>query len=439
MYRTYLTPTQPDRQHVVGLVVRLSVHDYSGHPFQVQLSRELARRGHSVLHEYSTQYVSGHGKLTVTGADPATLRIEGVRARRPIRKYDPVARMRFELSYARAWRDRLAQEQPDVVVVCNVPLFALAAARRQFDRTGQPWVFWHQDIYSLGVAAEIDRKLPGAIAAPLRRWTGNLERTQVRSATRVVAIGDAFVSQYATWGLPTDHVDVIPNWAPLDELVPGPRDNAWAREQGLPSEQVRLLYAGTLGRKHNPLLLLQMLDAVRARGVEAMLVVCSEGQGADELAAAAGERADVRILGYQPADRFAEVLASADAMLALLEPDAAAFSVPSKVLSYLSAGRPIVALMPATNPAAHDVRTAGGFVGEPTSDGAHRAAEWVAATVASGPEALATLGVRARHLAERRFDITAITDRFEDVLRAAAGRVRGAVPAGRTNAEECAA
>jgi hypothetical protein len=42
-------------------------------------------------------------------------------------------------------------------------------------------------------------------------------------------------------------------------------------------------------------------------------------------------------------------------------------------------------------------------------------------------------------LAERRFDIAAITDRFEDVLRAAAGRVRGAVPAGRTNAEECAA
>ncbi|HKC26617.1 MAG TPA: glycosyltransferase family 4 protein [Jatrophihabitans sp.] len=419
--------------------MRLSVHDYSGHPFQVQLSRELARRGHSVLHEYSTQYVSGHGKLTVTADDPTTLRIEGVRARRPIRKYDPVARMRFELSYARAWQRRMAQQQADVVVACNVPLFALAAARRHFERTRQPWVFWHQDIYSLGVAAEIDRKLPAPIAAPLRRWTGSLERTQVRDATRVVAIGDAFVSQYAAWGLPVDHVEVIPNWAPLEDLVPGPRDNVWAQEQALPSAPVRLLYAGTLGRKHNPLLLLRMLDAVRARGVDAMLVVCSEGQGAEELAAAARDRADVRILGYQPAERFAEVLASADAMLALLEPDAAAFSVPSKVLSYLSAGRPTVALMPETNPAAHDVRTAGGFVGEPTPDGADRAAEWLAATVASGPEALTKLGVRARHLAERRFDIAAITDRFEDVLRAAAGRLRSDLPAVGTNAEECAA
>jgi len=30
--------------------MRLLIHDYAGHPFQVQLSRELARRGHSVTH-----------------------------------------------------------------------------------------------------------------------------------------------------------------------------------------------------------------------------------------------------------------------------------------------------------------------------------------------------------------------------------------------------
>jgi colanic acid biosynthesis glycosyl transferase WcaI len=420
--------------------MRITVHDYSGHPFQVQLSRELARRGHSVLHEYSSQYVTGHGKLTVTAGDPRSLRIEAVQARRPIRKYDPLARMRFELSYARAWRRRLERDRADVIVACNVPLFALAAVRRYLTRSGRPWVFWHQDIYSLGVAAEIDRKLPAPVAAPLRRWTDGLERRQVRSARRVVAIGDAFVRQYESWGLPTSHVDVIPNWAPLDELVPGSRDNAWARERGLPTEPVRLLYAGTLGRKHNPLLLLELLDAARARGVDAMLVVCSEGVGADELAAVAGNRPDVRIFGYQPAERFAEVLASADVMVALLEPDAAAFSVPSKVLSYLAAGRPTIALVPEGNPAAHDVCTAGGFVAPPNKRGAHSASEWLAGTVAAGPDSLPHLGRRARQLAERRFDITAITDRFEDLLHAAArGTTGAAAAAGRQNAEEAAA
>ena len=397
--------------------MRLNVHDYSGHPFQAQLSRALAARGHEVLHEFSTQYVTGHGRLDVTPADPPTLRIEGVCAAAPLKKYDPLGRSRFELSYARAWQRRLDRTRYDVVVACNVPLFALAAMRRHFARRRQPWVLWHQDVYSLGVGAEVARRLPGPIAGPIRHRLCGIEQKQVRGADRVVAIGDGFVQQYEQWGVCTDHVEVIPNWAPLDEVAPGERDNAWARAHSLPEDGLRLVYAGTLGRKHNPLLLLELLDAIRYRGVDATLVVCSEGVGADDLAAAAAGRPDVRILGYQPAERFADVLASADAVVALLEPDAAAFSVPSKVLSYLSAGRPIIALVPSGNPCADDVHCAGGFVGAPTAAGARAAAEWLAETAAD-PYALERLGKLARGLAEDRFDIRAVTDRFEDILAA---------------------
>jgi len=45
--------------------MRVLIHDFSGHPFQAQLSRNLASRGHDVLHQYSSQYVTGHGRLTV--------------------------------------------------------------------------------------------------------------------------------------------------------------------------------------------------------------------------------------------------------------------------------------------------------------------------------------------------------------------------------------
>ncbi|RYJ01060.1 MAG: glycosyltransferase WbuB, partial [Actinomycetales bacterium] len=39
--------------------MKVVVHDFSGHPFQVQLSRELARRGHDVVHSSCAAYVSG--------------------------------------------------------------------------------------------------------------------------------------------------------------------------------------------------------------------------------------------------------------------------------------------------------------------------------------------------------------------------------------------
>jgi len=407
--------------------MRVNVHDYSGHPFQVQLSRELAARGHEVLHNYSAQYVTGHGRLTETADDPATLRIRAVHSRLPFAKYSPVSRLRFEAAYADAWLDILDREPFDLVISCNVPLFAAARVARDLRRRGQPWVFWHQDIYSIAIAHEAERKLPAPVARVVGRRVEGIEARMVRDADGVVAITDAMTNQYMRWGLDTPHATVIPNWAPIDDITPVQRDNAWASDNGLPQAPLRLLYAGTLGRKHNPLLLLQILDELGRRGREAVLVVASEGDGADELALAARGRSDVSIVGYQPAERFSEVLSSADVVVALLEPEAGRFSVPSKVLSYLSAGRPIVALMPGDNPAAVDVRSAGGFVAEPSFSGAIAAADWLT-SVAKDPAAFESIGLQARALAEQRFDIARIADRFEDVLERAAGRPAQVLP-----------
>ena len=272
------------------------------------------------------------------------------------------------MSYARAWQRVLDDETHDVIVACNVPMFALARMRRYFARNNHRWVLWHQDVHSLGVAAEAERKLPGPAcrslaqpAGPARRGGagplgGRRRRNRGRLRRPVPRLGHR-----------DQEVHVIKNWAPLNDLVPGERDNAWGRRQGLPTDAVRLLYAGTLGRKHNPQLLLELLDAVRGRGVNAVLTVVSEGVGADVLRAAAGDRADVRILGYQPAAVAVDVLASADAVVALLEPDAAQFSVPSKVLSYLSAGRPTIALVPGSIPPRWTSTTPAGVSPRPPS------------------------------------------------------------------------
>jgi glycosyltransferase involved in cell wall biosynthesis len=396
--------------------MRLNLHDYSGHPFQAQLARYLAGRGHEIVHTYSAQYVTGHGRLETLPDDPAELHFHGLTADAPMIKYSPLGRVRFELAYAAAWREWHDQQKFDLVVACNVPLLALARMRRHFARRRQPWVLWHQDIYSMGMIAELQRKLPGPAARVVAGRLERLEAAQVASANAVVGISDAFVAKYAEWRVrkPARQY-IVPNWAPLDELVPSERDNAWARRNELPTEAIRLVYAGTLGRKHNPLLLLDLLDKCQARGVHAALLVVSEGVGADDLRAAAGSRPDVKVLGYQPAADMSQVLGAADVLVALLEPDAAQFSVPSKVLSYLSVGRPIVALVPADNPAAQDVYAAGGCAADPTADGARVAADWIA-DVSHDRRELAARAARARSLAEQRFDIERIGAQFEQIF-----------------------
>ena len=118
--------------------MRLNLPDFSGHPFQVQLSRELAARGHEVVHSFSTQYVTGHGRLEVTENDPVTLRIGGITAERPMVKYSPVGRTRFEVSYAKKFKP-LGDQEPDDINAILQEGNHLPRSRRCLQTCFQGW------------------------------------------------------------------------------------------------------------------------------------------------------------------------------------------------------------------------------------------------------------------------------------------------------------
>ncbi|MFJ7748588.1 glycosyltransferase [Arthrobacter sp. NPDC097144] len=410
--------------------MRIQVHDFSGHPFQAELSRELAARGHSVDHVYSTQYGSGKGTLERTAADSEQLSFSPLTAKQPFQKYSAVGRIRFERSYSAAWLAHTKETVPDCVVACNVPLFALADFRRAAARRGLPWVLWHQDLFSNAISEELGRKLPGAAAGTGGALVRRIEAGVVSGARQVVAIGEEFRQAYRQWGLDTGHVTIIPNWAPIDEITPRPRDNAWSATH-LPHEgELRLLYAGTLGRKHNPLLLGALLRESLSAGLPVRLIVASEGEGIDMLREDLAREPElpVTLLPFQPAADLPEMLGSADVLVTILEPGASRFSIPSKVLSSLAAGRPILGLMPEDNPAADDIKEASGFVGPPTDYGVAAAVGWLR-RLDEDPAAAKAAGARGRRIAENRFGIGPIADRFEAVLKHAVAGLPGA-PAG---------
>ncbi|MGN5378755.1 glycosyltransferase [Streptomyces lasalocidi] len=190
------------------------------------------------------------------------------------------------------------------------------------------------------------------------------EKWAARQASAIVVIADSFVEVHRQWGT-ADKVTVIPNWAPLDEIVPVARANAWSDEQNLSGVKT-LLYAGTLGLKHSPVLLVQLVERLRRRGERVRLVVVNEGPAVPVLErAAAVHGVEVTLLPFQPYRRLPEVLGTGDVLVVLLEGDAGMFSVPSKTLSYLCAGRPVLGLMPAENLAAQLLHQAGSAVFPP--------------------------------------------------------------------------
>ncbi len=395
--------------------MKVTLHDFSGHPFQAELSRRLAAAGHEVEHVSAEQYVSGKGHLAVQPDDSPTLSFTGIALDLPFQKYAPLARLRFERAYAREWIQRLKASRPDVVIACNLPLVSMYLFARFARRARLPYVMWHQDIYSSGLADELHRKFPGPVARLGAGLFRRMEAYCARNAGHVVAIGEAFKTVYPDWGVRPEDVSVIPNWAPLDKVFPVARDNPRSADVFPGNDGLRLLYAGTIGRKHNPGLLVDLLAAVRALGVDATLTVVSEGEAADDLAARAVGDPTLRVLPFQPAADLPAVLSSADVLVALLEPDATKFSIPSKVLSYMAAGRPIVGLMPNDNPAAADITDCGGMVTDPTAAGVVAAAGWLA-ELADDPDRRTTIGAHTRELAERKFQADDVAARFEKIL-----------------------
>jgi colanic acid biosynthesis glycosyl transferase WcaI len=395
--------------------MRVAVHDYAGHPFPVQLSRELARRGHQVLHLHCPSDVTGKGALQRRDGDPPTFDVAGVPHGEGFAKYSPAKRLVHELTYTRRLLKRIRPFRPDVVLIANTPLFAAASLVRNLGRAKIPAVLWQQDILSVALSRHFEERMP-PLGGLLRIGFDRIERRLFRRAAGVVAISEDFVPTLARWGVPDDRRNVIENWAPLDELPLRSKDNSWAREQGLLGKTV-VLYSGTLGLKHNPDLLLQAALRLQDRQ-DVRIVVVSEGLGAEWLDSRRPE--NLLVLPYQRYDRLPDVLGSADVLTAILEPAAGAFSVPSKVLTYHCAARPLVAALPPENLAARIIQRAdSGLVRDPADiEGFIEALQ----RLLDDGELRARLGRNARDYAERTFDIDAIGDRFEGVLSAATRR-----------------
>ena len=391
--------------------MRVLVHDYSGHPFQAQLSRELARRGHDVTHSTCNAYVSGKGRLEAQPGE--TIRFETVGDGIVFDKGRFVQRLLLEVRLGVELVRHVRRVRPDVALMSNVQIPTLVVFAAAMALFRQPWVLWHQDVYSVAVRSFAGAKLSRSFRAVAlafdlaERWTS-------RRASQVVVIADSFVPVHERWGT-ADKTTVIANWAPLDEIVPVQRKNDWAVEHELDDVQT-LLYSGTLGLKHDPALLVRLTAAVRELGRPVRLVVVNEGPAADVIRAEA-DRLDVplTLLPFQPYERLPEVLGSGDVLVVLLDQQAGAFSVPSKTLSYLCAGRPVVGLMPEENAASDLVERAGGHVGRPEPASLPAAAAWVDALLADD-ERRDTVRAQARELAEQEFSLAGCADRFEAVL-----------------------
>lgn len=406
--------------------MRIAVHDYAGFAFTEELSRELASRGHDVLYLYCSDVVGARGVAAVRADDPPGFVIQAATIGRTFEKYSLVRRFRDEEAYGRAAAARIRAFDPRVVLSADTPLLSQARLLAEARRHGRRFVYWWQDSYGIGLRQVVRRRRP-ALAPMAATPFEALERRMLGASDHVVAISEGLRRHALQWGVDPGHMSVISNWAPVREITPGPSENPWKEGNGLAGRSL-VIYSGTLGLKHNPELLVAL--AAELNGTETRVVVASQGPGRQllEKRRCQLELKNLVLLDYQPHDQFGEMLAAGDVLIAMIEADAAAFSVPSKICSYLCAGRAIVASIPPENQAAEVIRSAD--AGICVSPDAPDAFVRAVVDVLGDAELRRRLAQNGRAYAVSHFDIGGIADRFEQILRGPRGASRRFGPIG---------
>lgn len=393
--------------------MRILVHDYTAFSFPVQLSRELARRGHQVLHLYSDFDPRG-GRLEKEPGDADGFQVEPVSIGEQFAKYQYVKRSVQEWRYGKALIERIREFGPEVVFSSNTSVTISRQILTSAHRMGAKYVHWTQDIYSLAAETVLANRF-GLLGKAMTHVLRRIEFGVINRADAAIIISADFAAEFEALGIRPRSVHVIPNWMPLDEMKPEPKDNPWSRRHGL-DRTLNIMYVGMLGFKHEAGLFIELAKYF-APNPEVRIVAVGTGIVFDRLAEMKAQQKldNLVLLGWQDYRDIGYVMASGDILISLIASDASRFSVPCKVQSYFSAGRPVLAAIPSNNLAHRLVAENNlGFAADPAA--VSTLLEYADRLVES-PELREKMAAQGRAYAEEHFDIKSVANRFEDVLR----------------------
>lgn len=330
--------------------MRIVVLDYAGHIPQADLARNLAKLGHTVRHMYCSDYVSGRGAVERELGDPKDIEFLNISIKKDFNRYNPIERLKHELAISDVFWTKIQEFNPDHTIFSNVPLIAMSRLAKRMQRTHRPYLFWWQDVYSIAMGNAF--KKFGPFTWPIRKSLINLEKNILKGAQSVVAISPNFEPIYRSWKQDLKKFSVYPNWTPIN-LFPRQRPSL------ANSHRKIAVYAGTLGLKHRPELLLHLADDPEFKKLGGVVVVVSQGYGRELLEKPENKRENIELRNFLPIPELAQLFSDASVLLAVLEPEASTFSVPSKIMSYLSAGKPIVASIDPNNASAKILKESG--------------------------------------------------------------------------------
>ncbi len=292
-------------------------------------------------------------------------------------------------------------------------LVALTARWRKI-----PVVISVQDVYPESMVSQ-GRIKADALIARVMRW---IDTRIARACSAVIVISDSFSTIYRKdRGVSPNRVHIVPNWIDGDSVQADDGRAAAFRERiGISPDALVVAYGGNIGVAAGVETVIESFRYLKEASC-LYLLIAGEGSNLVACRTLAESIGSERIRFHTPwrAEETSQVLSAADLLILPTRGSQSLVSVPSKMISYMLAARPIVALaLPDTDLARMIERSGGGWVVEPDC------AEQLAARIKQAA-ALPVAERRRRGEAGRAFALRNLTrevclPQVIDVLQAAA-------------------
>jgi glycosyltransferase involved in cell wall biosynthesis len=315
-----------------------------------ELSRHWAKMGHEVtvltgFPNFPTGVVAPEYRSRIRRL-VATERLDGVRVVRTWLWPLPNRRARERmLNYASfcvssAWTG-LFLSRPDVVIASSPQLLVglsgwwLARVKRV------PFVLevrdlWPESLTAVGM---------GDSGSALHRSLAKLAGFLYREAEKIVVVTEAFKDHLVKrWAVPPEKIGIVENGVETAQFCPAQPDPSLRKQLGT-EEKFVVCYIGTIGMAHGLETLVEAAARLKAAAPGVHFVVVGEGAEKENVAAMARARKldNLQFLDQQPRALIPRFITTSDACLVMLKRTPLFKTViPSKMLEFMSCGRPLI-------------------------------------------------------------------------------------------------
>lgn len=318
---------------------KILILDHAGHTSQFDLALSLSKKNFNTLFSYTK-------KLSTPNAlfqENEYLKIYPIELSKNFNKYNYLLRILDEITLGIKQSRLINLYKPDIVQSANNPLISQLIIIFYCKIKKITFINWITDLLGLGIYNTLKRKNI-FLAYIVGNFFKKIEFICAKNSNWNITIANTFEKYLREKGI--KNINSVLNWAPYKEE--DKKISHFFSNNGFNDKKV-ILFSGTLGKKHSINILFDIAKIIESYE-DYLLVVITNPEIVDSLSikSKSDKLDNIKFFPFQPASDIYQIFKNSYVLLNILNSDSN-FSVPSKVLSYIVAARPILLIMPEEN------------------------------------------------------------------------------------------